>query len=397
MSNVTNMSTKNEPLMYFETWDDEHLDLKIDVLRGILSYGFENPSPIQQKSIIPMYNGKDIIAQAQSGTGKTGAFTIGALQRIDENVNTTQCIVLSPTRELATQNYNVFTNLASYMNINIHLMIGGSSIEQERKVLNEKTPTIIVGTPGRIYDMLRREYISPSNVKLLVMDEADEMLSFGFKEQIYNIFQFMPNDVQVGLFSATMPDEVKELTANFMRDPYKILVQSDMLTLEGIDQYYVKIEDDQQKYLTLKDLFETISLTQTIIYCNSVKRVDFLTKAMTQDNFPVVCIHGSMDHQERLDTFNEFKSGKYRVLISSDITARGIDIQQVSVVINFDVPKNKHTYLHRIGRSGRWGRKGLAINFITKKDISYIKEIENWYQTEIRELPEDYKDKIRYK
>lgn len=394
MSNHKNMTDKE---MYFETWDDDHLELDIDVLRGILSYGFENPSPIQQKSIIPMYKGRDIIAQAQSGTGKTGAFTIGALQRIDQEKNTTQCIVLSPTRELAIQNYNVFTNLASYTKINIHLMIGGSSIESERKKLNEKTPHIIVGSPGRIYDMLRREYILPNDVKLLVMDEADEMLSYGFKEQIYNVFQFMPNDVQVGLFSATMPNEVKELTKNFMREPYQILVQSDMLTLEGIDQYYVKIEDDQQKYLTLKDLFETISLTQTIIYCNSVKRVDYLTKAMSQDNFPVVCIHGSMEHQERIDTFNEFKSGKYRVLISSDITARGIDIQQVSVVINFDVPKSKHTYLHRIGRSGRWGRKGLAINFITKKDISYIKEIENWYQTEIKELPENYKDKIRYK
>lgn len=394
MSNHKNMTDKE---MYFETWDDDHLELDIDVLRGILSYGFENPSPIQQKSIIPMYKGRDIIAQAQSGTGKTGAFTIGALQRIEQEKNTTQCIVLSPTRELAIQNYNVFTNLASYTKINIHLMIGGSSIESERKKLNEKIPHIIVGSPGRIYDMLRREYILPNDVKLLVMDEADEMLSYGFKEQIYNVFQFMPNDVQVGLFSATMPDEVKELTKNFMRDPYQILVQSDMLTLEGIDQYYVKIDDDQQKYLTLKDLFETISLTQTIIYCNSVKRVDYLTKAMSQDNFPVVCIHGSMEHQERIDTFNEFKSGKYRVLISSDITARGIDIQQVSVVINFDVPKSKHTYLHRIGRSGRWGRKGLAINFITKKDISYIKEIENWYQTEIKELPENYKDKIRYK
>lgn len=391
------MSNNNDMNTHFETWDDEHLELKLDVLRGILSHGFETPSPIQQKSIIPMYMGKDIIAQAQSGTGKTGAFTIGSLQRIDENEQTTQCIVLSPTRELALQNFNVFNDLSNYMNVHIHLMIGGSSIEEERRQLKTKCPQVIVGTPGRIYDMLRRDYISSKNVKILVMDEADEMLSFGFKEQIYNIFQYMPNDVQVGLFSATMPDEVKELTLNFMREPVQILVKSDMLTLEGIEQYYVNIQDDQQKYMTLKDIFETISLTQTIIYCNSVKRVEFLTKAMTQDNFPVVCIHGSMDHEERMNTFKEFKSGKYRVLISSDVTARGIDVQQVSVVINFDIPKNKHTYLHRIGRSGRWGRKGLAINFVAKKDNTYIKEIENWYQTEIQELPENYKDKIRYK
>jgi len=391
------MSSNNDMNTHFETWDDEHLELKLDVLRGILSHGFETPSPIQQKSIIPMYMGKDIIAQAQSGTGKTGAFTIGSLQRIDENEQTTQCIVLSPTRELALQNFNVFNDLSNYMDVHIHLMIGGSSIEEERRQLKNKCPQVIVGTPGRIFDMLRRDYISSKNVKILVMDEADEMLSFGFKEQIYNIFQYMPNDVQVGLFSATMPDEVKELTKNFMRDPVQILVKSDMLTLEGIEQYYVNIQDDQQKYMTLKDIFETISLTQTIIYCNSVKRVEYLTKAMTQDNFPVVCIHGSMDHEERMNTFKEFKSGKYRVLISSDVTARGIDVQQVSVVINFDIPKNKHTYLHRIGRSGRWGRKGLAINFVAKKDNTYIKEIENWYQTEIQELPENYKEKIRYK
>ena len=372
----------------FEKWDDDNVNLKISLLRGIYAYGYENPSPIQQQAIITMQQGKDLIAQAQSGTGKTGAFTIGTLQYMDETLQKPQVIVLSPTRELAHQTYSVYNALGKMMKIKACLMSGSVSINDNIKALSSD-PQIIVCCPGRLNDMLRRNIMDTTNIKSLVLDEADEMLSVGFKEQIYQIFQHLPQNICVSLFSATLPSELHELTNKFMRDPIKILVKSDMLTLEGIAQYYIALENDSDKFNTIKDLFGWISSSQAIIYCNSLKRVSDLYNAMVSDNFPVCCIHSGMDKQERDETFQNFKNGKHRVCISSNVTARGIDIQQVSTVINFDIPKCVHTYLHRIGRSGRWGRKGTAINFVTKYDIHLMKGIEEVYQTTINELPQD--------
>lgn len=379
----------------FENWEDDNITFKPKLLRGIYSHGFDKPSPIQQRAIIPTTQGHDIIAQAQSGTGKTGAFCLSALQKVDENDNSTQVVILSPTRELATQNYNVCKALGQFTKTRIHLLIGGTSTENDKNVLMNEIPHIVVGCPGRVHDMMRRGYLNGKNVKLLILDEADEMLSSGFKEQVYIVFQFLHTDVQVGLFSATMPIEVQKLTDKFMRNPYKILVNSEMLTLEGIEQYYIAIDDDASKYATIKDIFQTISLSQSVIYCNSIKRVQDLHDAMNQYGFPVICIHSGMNDKERREAFQMFKSGQKRVLISSDVTARGIDIQQLSVVINFDIPKNIHTYLHRIGRSGRWGRKGLGINFVTRQDFGKLREIEAWYKTQIEELPLDFAERIR--
>jgi translation initiation factor 4A len=240
--------------------------------------------------------------------------------------------------------------------------------------------------------MIRRNTFSAKNIKLVILDEADEMFSTGFKEQVYNIFQNFNKDVQVALFSATLPSYIYSITSKLMREPVKVSVKAEQLTLEGIAQYYVAIEDDKQKYATLKDLYSIISVSQCIIYCNSVKRVSDLYDAMIEDGFPVCCIHSNMDKVARDNSFAEFRTGKNRVLISSNVTARGIDIQQVSVVINFDVPKCVHTYLHRIGRSGRWGRKGVGINFITRRDLSKIKEIEKYYSTQISELPANFEN-----
>ena len=373
----------------FEKWDEANL--KESVLRGIYSSGFEDPSPIQKRSIIPLVNGNDIIAQAQSGTGKTGAFSIGTLSLIDTSISKTQAVILSPTRELSIQTFSVLKNLSVFMdNIKIKLLVGGVSSEDDQKEIRSGTPHIVVGCPGRTYDMMRRNHIQSKSIKLIILDEADEMLSTGFKEQVYNIFQFLNKDVQVCLFSATLPNEINMLTEKFMRDPIKILVKSEMLTLEGISQYYIALEDDQSKYATLKDIFSTISMSQCIIYCNSIKRVEDLYNAMVDDNFPVSRIHGSMERDDRTKSYMEFKSGVSRVLISSNVTARGIDVQQVSTVINFDLSRDVHTYLHRIGRSGRWGRKGVGINFITKRDIRNLKDIEGHYNTQITELPASY-------
>jgi superfamily II DNA/RNA helicase len=253
--------------------------------------------------------------------------------------------------------------------------------------MRESNPHIIVGCPGRVYDMIRRRHINASTIKIAVLDEADEMLSQGFKDQIYNIFQHFNKDVQIALFSATLPANIYALTDQFMRNPVKIKVAAEQLTLEGIKQYFVAVQDDPQKYATLKDLYGLISTAQTIIYCNSVKRVIELYEAMIEDGFPVCCIHSSMEHEARKNAISDFSSGAARFLISSNVTARGIDIQQVSLVINFDLPRDVHTYIHRIGRSGRWGRKGTGINFITRRDIQQIKEIESYYHCQIDELP----------
>jgi translation initiation factor 4A len=373
----------------FNSFDE--LDIDPNILRGIYAYGFEKPSPIQSKAIISIIKGKDIIAQAQSGTGKTAAFSIGALSHINISDRSNQALIMAPTHELASQISSVISSLSNLMKgIIIKTIVGGSSIDQDAAEMRENVPHVIVGTPGRIYDMIRRRHINASKFKIVVLDEADEMLSAGFKEQIYNIFQNLNKNAQIALFSATLPQNIFQITSKFMRDPIQIRVKAESLTLEGIKQYYIAVDDDGQKYMTLKDLYQFISVSQCIIYCNSVKRVTDLYDAMKADNFPVVCIHSGMKKQERELTLKDFRTGAARVLISSNVTARGIDIQQVNIVINFDLPRDIHTYLHRIGRSGRWGRKGTGINFMTRRDIIKMKEIETYYQTQINELPANF-------
>lgn len=397
--NLKNETTTNNNNL-IKGWEDETLNLKQPLLRGIYAFGFENPSSIQKKAILPftkLYNGKrkDIVAQAQSGTGKTGCFVVSALQIIDETLKKTQAIILAPTHELAHQIVEVVRGLGHYMKIQTQLLIGGRSVDQDKKELDANIPQIIVGTPGRMHDILRRKWIKTKDVKLLIMDEADEMLSSGFLEQMYKIFQYMPEEIQIGLFSATMPDELQKLNDDLLRNPTKILVKADELTLQGISQYYISLDDDLHKYETIKDLFSNLSITQAIIYCNSTRRVDDLEEAMKQDQFPVEKVHGKMSSGERHKIFKEFKNGGCRVLITSDLFARGIDVQQVSIVINFDIPKNEHTYLHRIGRSGRWGRKGIAINFQTKYDIVRLDKFREHYDTEIIEMPCNYTSELQ--
>lgn len=371
----------------FTSWDN--LEISSELLRGIYSYGFEQPSPIQMKAIKPIMMKKDIIAQAQSGTGKTATFSIGVLHRISVKDNYTQALIMSPTHELTMQISGVISSLGNTITgLRVKTIVGGSSIDEDVADMRKNVPHIIVGTPGRVFDMIRRRHINVKKLKIMVLDEADEMLSTGFKEQIYNIFQYLNSDVQIALFSATIPNEMIPLTEKFMRNPVRISVKLEQLTLEGIKQYYVALEDDNQKYDTLKDIYHKMSFNQCIIYCNSVRRVQDLYEAMKQDNFPVCCIHSNMDKQERNQAFIDFRLGSSRVLISSNVTARGIDIQQVSVVINFDIPRSVHTYLHRIGRSGRWGRKGTGINFVTRRDIYNMRSIEDFYHCQINELTE---------
>ena len=370
-------------------WED--LNAKTLLLRGIYANGFEKPSPIQRQAILPLFSKRDVIAQAQSGTGKTACFSISALELIDTSKNVPQAMILSPTRELSIQTKKVIDSIGSlFPDLCTQLMIGGTSTDDNIQLLRDKTPQIVIGCPGRIHDMLKRKRLQATSFRILIIDEADELLSAGFKDQVYNIFQYMPTNVQVALFSATMPTELNALTEKFMRNPVKILVKNEQLTLEGIKQFYVALENDEFKYETLKDIYSSLTVSQSIIYCNSVKRVEMLYQALSNEQFPVCQIHSNMDKEERIRNYEEFKSGKHRVLISSNVTARGIDIQQVSTVINFDVPTCVHTYLHRIGRSGRWGRKGVGINFVTKRDLRLLKDIEQFYHTQINELSENW-------
>ena len=388
---------KSNELEYNEeinNWDE--LDIDSNLLRGIYSYGFEKPSPIQKKAIKPIIMGRDLMIQAQSGTGKTATFTIGALQRLNVNENSTQVLILSPTRELTSQTAKVCNSLGSILDgLRVQTLFGGSNIEEGRLFSNKDEPHIVCGCPGRVYDMLRRDRVSFRNIRLVILDEADQMLSAGFKEQVYNIFQYLSTQVQVVLVSATIPESLTGIIQKIMRNPLQISVKKEMLTLEGIRQFYIAVDDDRQKYATLKNIFSFLSVSQSIIYCNSVKRVMDLYDAMREDEFPVGCIHSNMDKSTRDKAFNDFTNGKTRVLISTNVTARGIDIQQVSIVINFDLPKCVHTYLHRIGRSGRWGRKGVGINLITRRDVSLMKQIEEHYSCQIDELPANFNNLMK--
>lgn len=367
------------------------MELKRNLLRGIFAYGFVKPSAIQARCILPIISSNppaDVIGQAQSGTGKTATFSISILERIDEEQPQTQAIVLAPTRELAVQIQKVMTNLAAYMNIKIHACVGGTNVSDDIQILQEGAH-IVVGTPGRITHMIEQEYLDPTNLKMLVIDEADEMLSQGFKDQLYRIFQFLPESMQICLFSATMPTEVFEVTQKFMRNPIKILVKKESLTLDGIKQFYVFLESEKYKLDVLCDLYKTLTITQSVIFCNSRKKVDWLASEMDKRNFTVSKIHGDIPHSDREATMRQFRTGSSRVLIATDLMARGIDVHHVSLVINFDLPKIKQSYIHRIGRSGRYGRKGVSINFVTDEEAHLQDQIEQYYNTQITEMPSD--------
>nr|ABU41052.1 eukaryotic translation initiation factor 4A [Lepeophtheirus salmonis] len=369
-----------------ESFDD--MNLKEDLLRGIYSFGFEKPSAIQQRAIVPCIKTRDAIAQAQSGTGKTATFSIAILQKIDISMNRTQALILAPTRELAQQIQKVVLSLGDFLKATCYACIGGRSISSDIRAL-EHGPHIVVGTPGRVFDMITREHLRTENIKMFVLDEADEMLSRGFKEQIYDVFRHLNQDIQVVLMSATMPDDVLDVTKRFMRDPIRILVRKEELTLEGILQFYVFVEKEEWKLSTLCDLYETLTITQAVIFCNTRRKVCWLTEKMGLKHFTCSSMHGEMSQEEREVIMREFRSGSSRVLITTDLLARGIDVQQISLVINYDLPVNKENYIHRIGRGGRFGRKGVAINFITEGDRMALQDIEKHYHTQIEEMPKD--------
>jgi superfamily II DNA/RNA helicase len=374
------------------SWDD--LELNEKLYRGVLAYGFEKPSPIQKRAIVPFLRNKDLVAQAQSGTGKTATFSIALLQKLDEDSDEVQGIILIPSRELAMQVFKVIQSLSNFMNIRMSLCSGGTNLSENIKDLENKKPHIIISTPGRILQLMREAYINTRYIKHLIMDEADQLLGADFQSQVKSVFSMIPMDVQVGLYTATISEEMKLIIPKLLKPNYtNVLVKREQLTLEGIKQFYVALQDETSKFATLMDIYEQITIYQMMIYCNSKKCAEILARKL---NFtiPASCIHGEMTRENRQDTMKSFVSGEVRVLVTTDLLARGIDVQQVSLVINYDFPQSIETYLHRIGRSGRYGRKGVAVNFITQKDVNNIQQTESFYNTQIQELPGDVKSAL---
>lgn len=385
------MSTEIELFTEFEA-----MGLKQELVRGIIGYGFEKPSEIQQKAIVPFIQGNDLIAQAQSGTGKTATFSIAALQNVDETLREMQCIIISPTRELATQTYTVLEAIGRYLNgLNVILVTGGNKVEKDEDDIRNKKPQIMVGTPGRILHLLSDGYVRTNHIKWVIMDEADSLLSHDFKTQIYNIYQVIPKTIHTGLYTATVNDDMKEITTYFMKNPINIFVLREMLSLEGIKQYCIKMDSDNDKFSVLIDIYSSISIYQLIIYCNHKRNSEALKRKLLNQDIPSECIHGEMSSQERCEIMRKFRTGQIRSLITTDLLARGIDVQQVGLVINYDFPRNIASYLHRIGRTGRYGRKGCAINFITPNDRQYAREVQNEYHTYFIDMPQDIENALK--
>ncbi|XP_045809211.1 eukaryotic initiation factor 4A-3-like [Trifolium pratense] len=372
----------------------EEMGIKDNLLRGIYQYGFDKPSAIQQRAVAPIIQGRDVIAQAQSGTGKTSMIALTVCHLVDTSVREVQALIVSPTRELASQTEKVISAIGDYTNIRAHACVGGKSVGEDIRKLEHGGVHVVSGTPGRVLDMIKRRTLGTRAIKLLVLDESDEMLSRGFKDQIYDVYRYLPPDLQVVLVSATLPHDILEMTNKFMTDPVRILVKRDELTLEGIKQFFVAVEREEWKFDTLCDLYDILTITQAVIFCNTRRKVDWLTEKLRNNNFTVSSMHSDMPQRERDAIMGEFHAGTTRVLIATDVWARGIDVQQVSLVINYDLPNNRELYVHRIGRSGRFGRKGVAINFVKNDDIKILRDIEQYYSTQIIDLPSNVADLI---
>ena len=379
--------TPTEELKLYTSFDE--MNLPDNLLRGIYSYGFEKPSAIQQRGIIPIKEGRDILAQAQSGTGKTGTFAIGSLCRVDPSLKRIQVLILVPVRELAQQIESVIKAMSVHMGVSVYSATGGTPLREDIRAI-EKGCQYLIGTPGRVFDLMNRNVLARDQIRVLIFDEADQMLEDRFKEQVMCILQKgFPKETQIALFSATMDTEVIEVANKLLQNPVKILIDPDAVPLDGIKQYVVSLEKEEWKYEVLCDLYQQLNINQALIYCNKRQRAEWLAEKMSAQGFPLSFIHGEMDVEERKRRMNDFRKGTVRVLISTDLLARGIDVQQVSLVINYELPTQKENYIHRIGRAGRYGRKGVTINLISPEEARAVGEIETHWKISLEQLPND--------
>lgn len=362
----------------------EEFCLNRQLLMGIFEKGWEKPSPIQEAAIPIALSGKDILARAKNGTGKTGAYSIPVLELIDPTKDYIQALVIVPTRELALQTSQICIELAKHLQIRIMVTTGGTNLRDDIMRIYQKVQ-VIIATPGRILDLMEKEVAQMSNCKILVLDEADKLLSQDFKGMLDTVIKNLPRERQILLFSATFPLTVEQFMKKHLHEPYEINLMEE-LTLKGVTQYYAFVQE-RQKVHCLNTLFSKLQINQSIIFCNSTQRVELLAKKITELGYCCYYIHAKMAQAHRNRVFHDFRAGLCRNLVCSDLFTRGIDVQAVNVVINFDFPKMAETYLHRIGRSGRFGHLGIAINLITYDDRFALHRIEQELGTEIKPIP----------
>ena len=366
------------------------LNLKDELLKGVYLYGFTKPSKIQINGIQNISSGKDCILQSQSGTGKTATYLLGALNRIDINENKCQGIIITPTHELADQVYDVAIQLSKFLNINIVKCIGGTDLNETRDLI--KNAHIVIGTNGRILHMIKEKRINLYSIKFIILDEADELLADGLNDKIKSIFDKCSDGIQCCMVSATYPQHIFNISKKIMDNPVKILLKNSEVAVDLISQFYVNVEKEDLKFDTLLDLYSLVSTSQAIIFCNSVEKVDWLKENLEKNNFVITCIHGKMNQKEREMIVKEFRDGKTRILLTTDLLSRGIDIPLVNLVINYDLPINKENYIHRIGRCGRFNKKGVSITMVKMEDPSDVKlfnKLKYHYKINIQELPEN--------
>ena len=373
-----------------KTFDE--MSLNEELLRGVYSHGFEKPSPIQSVAILPFIKGRDVLGQAQSGTGKTGAFGIGLLSHIDPALKKTQALVMAHTHELADQIATVVRALSQYMGIKVVLAVGGLPRHTNVKEIRAGAH-VVVGTPGRVYDLASSGDLNFKDLRAVVLEEADEMLRDRFADQVSEIVKLgLPEACRIAFFSATMPPEVRELADKILTDPVRVTLKIAGVKLDGIKQYYVSLDDEKWKLDAFSDIFESLTISQSIIFVNSKERAERLYQVLTERGFPVSVIYGEpMTQADRKRRMDEFRKGMTRVLIATNLLARGIDVQQVEVVFNFDIPsfEDKENYIHRIGRCGRFGRKGTAISFLTPAEKDVMDQIATHYSFVPLALPQD--------
>jgi superfamily II DNA/RNA helicase len=369
-----------------DNFDD--LKLSNELIKGVYLHGFTQPTPIQIKGINSITTGKDCILQSQSGTGKTATYLLGVMNRLDTNETGCQGIIITPTRELADQVYAVASNLAKYTKFKITKCVGGTSVYQNRDEL--KTATLVIGTIGRLSHMINENKINSHKVKFVVLDEADDLLANGVNDKLQFILDKIPCGVQIVLISATMSNNVFSISKIFMHNPIKILLKNNEVIIDLITQFYVDVETEESKLDTLLDLYNLVSAAQTIIFCNTIRKVEWLEQQLKSNNFTITTIHSNMNQSERDSIVKEFRDGNTRLLLTTDLLSRGIDIPQVNMVINYDLPANKETYVHRIGRCGRFDKKGVAITLVKSTDPCDIKtfnRMKHFYNMDIKEMP----------
>jgi translation initiation factor 4A len=371
--------------------DFNDMELPDNLARGVYAHGFERPSKIQKVAIVPMRDGRDILAQSQSGTGKTGTFLIGSLCRVDPKINAPQVLVINPVRDLAEQTDKEAREIGEFMGLRTMCAVGGTPVMQDVRNLGRGVH-VVSGTPGRIYDLISRGALVLDHIQYLILDEADQMLDDLFSGQIKAILDThkFPKTTKLAMFSATMPEEVLELADTFLQNPVRILLKTEEISLKGIKQFHIALDREDFKLDALMDLYKHLTINQAIIFVNKRQRAEQLTRALVEEGFALEFIHGDMEPNDRRRRLQEFRAGRVRVLVATDVLARGIDVQTVSMVVNFDMPMNRENYFHRIGRCGRYGRKGISINLISGDvEMGMQRDIERFYDITIPELPAD--------